>query len=48
MKKLFYILSVVAMLVITVSMISRNHVNAARKGSSEISIRNDVMLEERR
>lgn len=48
MKKLIYIFMTLAFLVVTLSMISKNHTNSVQKAnSSELNLRNDLVLEQR-
>jgi len=48
MKKLLFVFMTLAFLVVTLSMITKNHVNDTKNAnSSELSIRNDMVLEQR-
>ena len=48
MKKLIYVFMTLAFLIVTLSMISKNHVNDTKNAnSSELSVRNDMVLEQR-
>jgi hypothetical protein len=48
MKKLAYVFLTLAFLVVTLSMITKNHTNTVQKANSpELSVRNDLVLEQR-
>lgn len=47
MKKLIYVVATMIFLVITISMVTKNHINTPKKNTAGLSIRNDILVEER-
>ncbi len=49
MKKLFYAILTLVFLVVTISMISKNHPNTTMKkqANTELTVRNDIVTEQR-